>query len=209
GQTAIVFAVTHDAPHDNISTEIHREGGPFTLVPLPDRDGRHRSAIVWMDTDAEQARRMDLDDDSFGAEAEDRSGGLMGPLTLSSRRAAWPIMSRLADRLTARRLALAAEAAHAMPPIGAQGLNTSLHDIAAIRDLVAEKGVGTPAMLAAYQRRRWPDIAARMAGIDLLNRTSIAGQAPVQALRAWGVGAIHDVAPLRRILMRAGLGRAK
>ena len=40
GQKALTFAVTHEAPHDNISTEIHRAGGPFTLVPLPDPDGR-------------------------------------------------------------------------------------------------------------------------------------------------------------------------
>ncbi len=39
GQKALAFAVTHAAPHHNVSTEIHRSGGPFTLVPLPDRDG--------------------------------------------------------------------------------------------------------------------------------------------------------------------------
>ncbi|MGC1486360.1 MAG: FAD-dependent monooxygenase, partial [Albidovulum sp.] len=35
GQKALAFAVTHTPPHDNISTEVHRTGGPFTLVPLP------------------------------------------------------------------------------------------------------------------------------------------------------------------------------
>ena len=39
GQKALAFAVTHPIPHENVSTEIHRSGGPFTLVPLPDRDG--------------------------------------------------------------------------------------------------------------------------------------------------------------------------
>ncbi len=49
GQKALTFAVTHPIPHDNVSTEIHRSGGPFTLVPLPDRDGLPCSAVVWMD----------------------------------------------------------------------------------------------------------------------------------------------------------------
>jgi 2-octaprenyl-6-methoxyphenol hydroxylase len=40
GQKALAFAVAHDLPHGNISTEVHRSGGPFTLVPLPDRDGQ-------------------------------------------------------------------------------------------------------------------------------------------------------------------------
>jgi 2-octaprenyl-6-methoxyphenol hydroxylase len=39
GQKALAFAVTHPLPHGNVSTEVHRSGGPFTLVPLPDHDG--------------------------------------------------------------------------------------------------------------------------------------------------------------------------
>jgi 2-octaprenyl-6-methoxyphenol hydroxylase len=144
-----------------------------------------------------------MDDTAFEAEADARSAGVLGRLRLTGRRAAWPILTRLADRLTGQRLALAAEAAHAMPPIGAQGLNTSLKDIAALRDLTEAKGIGTEAMLAAYQRARWPDMAARMAGIDLLNRTSIAAAAP---LRGLGIRAIHDVMPIRRGLMRLGMG---
>ncbi|MFO6463962.1 FAD-dependent monooxygenase [Jannaschia sp. KMU-145] len=207
GQTAIVFAVAHATPHDNVSIEVHRAGGPFTLVPLPDRDGAHRSAVVWMDEAGTQTRRMDLDDDAFVVEAEARAAGALGSLRLVSRRAAWPIVSRLADRFTARRFALAAEAAHAMPPIGAQGLNTSLADIALLRDLCAKGEIGSRAMLDSYQRRRWTEVAARMAGIDLLNRTSIAGRAPMQAARGWGIGLIHDIAPVRTLLMKMGLGR--
>lgn len=207
GQTAIVFAVGHHDPHHDVSTEIHRAGGPFTLVPLPDTDGEHRSSVVWMDSASEQARRMDLDDGAFTAEAQERSGDVMGPLRLVSPRNAWPIASTLADRFTARRLALAAEAAHAMPPIGAQGLNTSLADIATLRDLARTHPVGSEAMLDAYARARRAAVATRMAGIDLLNRTSIVGLAPVQALRGIGIGMLHDVAPLRRAVMRLGLGR--
>ena len=48
GQTALAFAVTHPIAHENVSTEIHRSGGPSTLVPLPDYNGTPSSAIVWM-----------------------------------------------------------------------------------------------------------------------------------------------------------------
>ncbi len=56
GQKALAFAVTHPIPHGNVSTEIHRSGGPFTLVPLPDREGQPASAVVWMETGPEVAR---------------------------------------------------------------------------------------------------------------------------------------------------------
>jgi 2-octaprenyl-6-methoxyphenol hydroxylase len=151
---------------------------------------------------------MALPDDAFEAEANDRSAGIQGRLRLASARAAWPILSRRADRMTARRLALAAEAAHAMPPIGAQGLNTSLHDVAALRDLAATHDLGSDAMLDAYARARAADVAMRMTGIDLLNRVSIAGMGAVQGLRGTGIAALHDVAPLRRLAMRMGLGGA-
>ena len=206
GQTAIVFAVAHDAPHDDISTEVHLRGGPFTLVPLPDRDGAHRSAVVWMDDTARQIARMELDEARFAAEAQARSMGVMGPLRPVTPRAAWPIVSVLAERFTARRLALVAEAAHAMPPIGAQGLNTSLRDIACLRDLAATHPVGEAPMLDAYARARRHDVMVRMTGIDLLNRVSISGLGPVQALRGAGVAALHDIAPLRRAIVRLGLG---
>ena len=61
GQKAVVFAVTHPIPHENVSTEVHRSGGPFTLVPLPDRDGLPCSAVVWMDDGPRAQERMDLD----------------------------------------------------------------------------------------------------------------------------------------------------
>nr|WP_281493967.1 FAD-dependent monooxygenase [Jannaschia sp. S6380] len=206
GQTAIVFAVRHAIPHDDISTEIHLSGGPFTLVPIADDAGGHRSAVVWMDDARRQAERMALDDGPFLIEAQARSADVMGPLELASRRAAWPITSVLAERWTGQRLALMGEAAHAMPPIGAQGLNTSLKDVAALRDLCRAEDIGSAEMLAAYERGRRADVAIRMAGVDLLNRTSIAGLGAVQAARAFGIAALHDVPPLRRAVMRLGLG---
>ena len=59
GQKALVFTVTHPVPHAGVSIEIHRSGGPFTLVPLRDRDGAPASAVVWMETGprAADARR--------------------------------------------------------------------------------------------------------------------------------------------------------
>ncbi|MEM8536903.1 MAG: UbiH/UbiF family hydroxylase [Pseudomonadota bacterium] len=208
GQKALTFAVTHDAPHDNISTEMHRSGGPFTLVPLPDHDGRPCSAVVWMERGAAAQRLADLPDDAFEAAANERSSCLYGPLKLASRRMVWPIISQVAAALTAPRTALVAEAAHVMPPIGAQGLNMSLRDLSCLLDLAKADpdGVGSPEMLAAYAKARHPDIRLRVAGIDALNRASIAASPSFHALRSKGIEALYGVAPVRRTLMQLGLG---
>lgn len=211
GQKALAFAVTHDLPHDNISTEIHRTGGPFTLVPLPDFDGRPSSAIVWMDRAAQAQAVYDMAPAEFEAEMNARSCGLYGRLELASDRTIWPMIAQSANRLSGQRLALVAEAAHVVPPIGAQGLNMSLTDLACLLDLAVAQPdqLGDAKMLNAYHRARFADIQARVAGITLLNRVSMAAPAPLRDLRAKGIAAIHGIAPIRQGLMRLGLGATR
>ncbi len=211
GQKALAFAVTHPIPHGNVSTEVHRSGGPFTLVPLPDRGGVPASAVVWMERGPEAERLAALDVPGFEAAMTGRSAHVLGPLTLASRRSVWPIVSQLADRFAGPRTALIAEAAHVMPPIGAQGLNTSLADLAVLLALAREApgDIGSRAQLDRYNRARWPEVAARVAGIDLLNRAAMAGMPPLRDLRGAAMGLLHDAAPVRRTLMRAGLGLAR
>jgi 2-octaprenyl-6-methoxyphenol hydroxylase len=208
GQQALAFTVTHDVPHANVSTEVHRKGGPFTLVPLPDRDGRPASAVVWMETGTEVARLAALLVAEFEAEMTARSSGILGPLTLASRRSVWPIISQIADRMSGLRAVLMAEAAHVVPPIGAQGLNMSLADLACLLDLLAlyRDDPGQPSVTDGYHRRRHWDVQARVAGIDLLNRTSMAAAQPLRDLRAKALDTLYSARPVRQTLMRAGLG---
>lgn len=208
GQKALAFAVTHPIPHDNVSTEILRSGGPFTLVPLPDRDGKPCSAVVWMERGPEALRLAGLAVPAFEAEMLARSAGIFGPLTLVTPRSVWPIIARIADRFDGERTALLAEAAHVVPPIGAQGLNMSLADLACLLDLAkaAPDRLGDRAMLTAYNRRRWPEVKARVTGIDLLNRASMLSARPLRDLRAGVLNALYSLKPVRTTLMRAGLG---
>ena len=208
GQKALAFAVTHPIPHANVSTEIHRSGGPFTLVPLPDHEGRPSSAVVWMEEGPEVARLAALPTAEFEAEMNIRSCHLFGPLTLASRRTVWPIISQIAERLYGERVALVAEAAHVVPPIGAQGLNMSLGDMRVLLELAeaAPERLGDRQMLETYHRRRHLEIRARVTGIDLLNRASMMRARPLRDARAMGLNAIYSLAPVRKTLMQLGLG---
>lgn len=208
GQKALAFAVTHPIPHQNVSTEIHRSGGPFTLVPLPDHQGRPSSAVVWMETGATVQRLAALEVPAFEAEIAARSCGILGPLTLASRRTVWPIISQIAARMAGERLALLAEAAHVVPPIGAQGLNMSLADLRVLLDLARSNRaqLGNRAMLEAYHHARHGDIALRVRGIDALNRAAMLGAPMLRDLRAGALNALYAVGPVRKTLMKAGLG---
>jgi 2-octaprenyl-6-methoxyphenol hydroxylase len=206
GQKALAFAVTHPEPHRNVSTEIHRSGGPFTLVPLPDHQGKPCSAVVWMETGPEIERLRALPREAFEAEMNTRSCGLFGWLEQASALTVWPIITQHADRFYGQRTALMAEAAHVVPPIGAQGLNMSLGDLTALMDLARPETLGSPAMLQAYERRRMPDVKLRLAGVGMLNRASMIGARPLRDARAAALHALYSLAPVRKGLMQLGIG---
>lgn len=208
GQKALAFAVTHPIPHENVSTEIHRTGGPFTLVPLPDYNGLPSSALVWMERAPRAQDLFDMPVTDFEREMTERSCSLFGPLTLASNRTIWPIISQVADRFIGERLALVAEAAHVVPPIGAQGLNTSLGDMRILLDLAKADPakLGDAAMLQTYQRKRHGEVALRLKGIDLLNRASMVETPLLRNARAAGLNALYGMAPVRKMLMQMGLG---
>jgi len=208
GQKALAFAVTHTVPHENVSTEIHRSGGPFTLVPLPDYEGKPSSAIVWMERGPKAQGLLSMEVPAFEAAMNRRSCGVLGHLQLASRRTIWPIISQSAERLSGQRLALMAEAAHVVPPIGAQGLNMSLNDLRCLLDqaVARPEGLGDAQMLEAYHKARIRDVKMRVQGIDLLNRTSMVGARPLRDARALGLNALYSLAPVRRTLMQMGLG---
>jgi 2-octaprenyl-6-methoxyphenol hydroxylase len=211
GQKALVFAVTHPRPHGGASTEIHRSGGPFTLVPMPDRDGRHMSSVVWMEHAAEADRLMALPEAEFALALNERALDTLGWLEPVGRKAAWPIVGQLSDRMAAKRTALIAEAVHVIPPIGAQGLNMSLADLEDLtRRLIEARAQGRDwagaEVLAAYQRRRWPETAARVAGVDALNRAARADAQPLRDLRRVGLAAVGRLPFARRLAMKIGMG---
>ncbi|MEL6205389.1 MAG: FAD-dependent monooxygenase [Pseudomonadota bacterium] len=209
GQKALAFTVTHPVPHGNVSTEIYNSGGPFTMVPLPDQSDRPASAIVWMNPGPKALALASADPVAFEAEMSARSAYHLGPLALTSARRVWPIVSQRARALTAERTAILAEAAHVVPPIGAQGLNTSLNDVAALRDVIAvsPEALGGPDMLAQFARARTLDMQARVAAIDLFNRVTRSGAPRMQAFRRNALKAIYDIRPLRQAVMRAGMAQ--
>jgi len=161
-----------------------------------------------METGPEIARLAALPIPAFEAEMTARSSGILGPLTLLTRRSVWPIISQIADRLSGPRTVLMAEAAHVVPPIGAQGLNMSLADLAALLDLVEKHrdDPGQPAVTDTFHRSRHLEVQARVTGIDLLNRASMAGSPILRDLRARALDTLYSARPVRQMLMRAGLG---
>lgn len=205
-QAAFTTLLAHERPHGEASTELHTREGPFTLVPLPGR----RSSLVWVCAPSRAERLKALDDEALAGVIEQRSHSMLGRLRIDGPRGVVPLGTLAVERYTARRLALVGEAAHAFPPIGAQGLNLGLRDVAALRDALVEareagRDIGEQEPLGHYDRGRALDVRSRAGAVDLLNRTLLADLLPADFLRGAGLAALQAIGPLRRAMMREGV----
>lgn len=202
-QKALVTILEHEADHENASTEFHTRSGPFTLVPLPGR----RSSLVWMDRPDVIDGALDLDDRAFGGLVTEKADYLLGAMHPATERAAYPMSGLIAQTSASDRCVLVGEAAHAFPPIGAQGLNLGFRDVSALRTVLEAHPTdpGGSAVLETYRRRRRGDIVSRTLGVDALNRSLLVEFLPIQAARALAMATADRWPPLRRALMRAGL----
>lgn len=201
-QTALTGIFNHRRDHHDASTEFHTRKGPCTLVPLPGR----RSSLVWMLDPAEAAHVSGLDDTAFARRVEAQTHSLLGALTLAGPRGKIPMGGLSVERFAAQRMALVGEAAHVFPPIGAQGLNLGLRDVAALREaLRGESDPGGEAAMAAYDGARQSDVRLRTGAVDMLNRTLLTDLVPADLLRGAGLLALSRIGPLRRLVMRQGL----
>ena len=205
-QTAVTLNFAHARPHRDTSTEFHTEQGPFTLVPLPGL----RSSLVCVVTPDEAARLKPLSHGALAEEIERRAHSILGKVSVEEGRGAFPLSAETARRFAASRVALVGEAAHVIPPIGAQGLNLGIRDAATIAELAVEArrhggDIGAHAVTDQYDRLRRGDVESRTLAVDLLNRSLLSDLLPAQGLRGLGLYLLDRVGPLRRTIMREGI----
>jgi 2-octaprenyl-6-methoxyphenol hydroxylase len=205
-QMALTVCLRHSRYHNDTSTEFHTPTGPFTLVPLPG----DRSSLVWVLDPLDAEDLAALDDAALSQEIERAAHSILGKVEVEPGRGLFPLSVATARAFGANRIALVGEAAHVLPPIGAQGLNLGLRDAATIAELAVEahrrgRDLGDGDVLAVYERKRRPDVTGRSLAIDALNRTLLSDLLPAQAARGLGLYMIDHIGPLRRAVMREGI----
>lgn len=139
-----------------------------------------------------------------------RSHYALGDIALEGEASLYPLSIQRVPRITAPRVALVGDAAHAFPPIGAQGLNLGLRDIACLVSLVSQArkegaDIGGEKVLKRYESQRRRDIDTRTLAVGLLNSALLNPYPPLNFLRGVGLGVLAACAPLRKSVMREGL----
>jgi 2-octaprenyl-6-methoxyphenol hydroxylase len=207
GQTAIVCTVRHERAHDGVAVELFLPGGPFAMLPMTD----DRCNVVWSERADLAKIYLALDDDAFLDELRRRFGDWLGEIALTGPRFAYPLAVQHAARYTDRRLALVADAAHAIHPIAGQGLNLGLRDVAALAELIVDShrlglDPAGPHVLDRYARWRRVDNMMLIAVTDGLNRLFSNDIGPLRLARDIGLAGVNRLPPLKRFLMRHAMG---
>ena len=202
-QAALVLNFSHDRGHASTSTEFHTETGPFTQVPLPG----NRSSLVWVVRPHTADELAALDDAALSRRVEEQMQSMLGRVSVEPGRQIYPLSAILPARFGQNRVALVGEAAHVFPPIGAQGLNLGVRDVIdLVETTVKYRGdPGSAQSMAAYDRKRRPDVLARTGAVNLLNMSLLSNALPAQLARGAGLGLLGSLSPLRSFFMREGM----
>jgi 2-octaprenyl-6-methoxyphenol hydroxylase len=208
---AIVSVIRHERPHDHVAYEIFYPSGPFALLPMNDDAVGHRSAIVWSVPKEDAAGWLSLSDADFAAEAEAAMGSFLGAVAMLAPRSSFPLGFHHAARITAERLALVGDAAHAIHPIAGQGLNLGFRDAAALAQVLAEGArlgldLGDQQLLDRYQRWRALDALSVAFATDALTRVYGVPGRVASAIRRLGMGLVGRISPVRNRLMSEARG---
>ncbi|MCF6327761.1 MAG: FAD-dependent monooxygenase [Devosiaceae bacterium] len=205
-QSALVCDLILERALDGESVEYHYENGPFTLVPA----GGKKANLVWVDDGGILEKTAKLPANEIEAILQKKSQNLFGKLSLETPTFVFPLSSHHASEMGKNGVVLVGESGHAFPPIGAQGLNLSLRDVAQLVELIDDIDTTKPdwakSLSSEYSKKRQGDIISTNQMVDTLFKTLLSDFLPAQMLRMGGMWALKSIAPLRKRAFEMGMG---
>lgn len=217
GQTAVIATVTTDRPHGNVAYERFTDTGPLALLPCdPPHDWEqetrgHRWSLVWTARDHQVEEMLGLGDDEFLHRLQQRFGYRAGRFLRTSERYAYPLVFDFVRQAAQSRIAFIGNAAHAIHPVGGQGFNLGLRDVAALAEVIADavaagEDIGTMAALRPYVAWRRPDYLRVAAFTDGLVRLFSNRLPPLRLARNFGLLGMDILPPAKHLFARQAMG---
>jgi len=209
GHQAIAARLTSDRTHQGVARQWFRAPDVLALLPfdtpVPDRS----YALVWSLPDERAQALLALDARAFEQALMEATQGEAGALTLSTRRAAWPLMHANATAWCGPGWVLLGDAAHVVHPLAGQGLNLGLADVRALVSVLREREpwreLGDEKLLRRYARDRLAPTWAMgqlTGGLLQLFSTEAPG---LRELRNRGLTLVNRLTPLKRWLATRAL----
>ena len=206
-QSAIVATIALEQTHSDTCYQVFLDSGPLALLPLAEP---HVCSIVWSLDEAQLSAFESLSDADFVAALNRALNGQAPKVSAVGPRAVFPLNQCHAVDYVQPRVALIADAAHAIHPLAGQGINLGLADVAVLADEVgrafcADLAWGELAVLNRYQRRRKSGNLAMMAMMEGFKRGFGSQHPALRVLRNMGLKWVDGTVPLKRWLAAQAL----
>lgn len=214
GQSAVIANVAFANAHKQVAYERFTRKGPLALLPLADREGAHRAALVWTHPEAEAQQILELDDAAFLARLQQDFGGRVGRFTRVGKRALYPLALQTAEEQIRPALVLLGNVAHTLHPVAGQGFNLALRDTMMLASNIREslrrqQSPGAFARLQQYRVAVEQDQSHTIAFSDYMTRLFSSNSHALGLVRACGMASIDLVPPLKQQLSRQAMGLAE
>jgi ubiquinone biosynthesis UbiH/UbiF/VisC/COQ6 family hydroxylase len=209
-QRAIVANFSCEKPHHNVAYQWFTcKDGVIALLPLPG----NKVSLVWSapDTLADTIMSESLGELAIRlGEYSESKLGLLKPLQPEAVKAI-PLALVRPHAITAPRVALVGDAAHAVHPLAGHGMNLGFGDIVDLLDTIAARdahqGIGDERVLARYARARKEDVLLMQLATDGLERLFGANLEPVRVVRNLGLNLLDKLPLVKRRLIAHAMGR--
>lgn len=218
-QHALATRLRCALPHGQVARQWFSADGILAFLPMEGPEG-HTVAVVWSTAPEAAQQWKEADPAAFTAQLQELSQHALGDLELQGPRLTWPLQQAVAQRwsgalpgsTTAAPLSwvLAGDAAHNVHPLAGQGLNLGLADVQALARILQARGAwrstGDSKLLRKYARERKAGLAPMGLAMDGLQQLFSRPEAPLQALRNWGMKGFERSGPLKDWMARQAMG---
>lgn len=208
-QTAVICNITPEQAHNGSAFECFTPTGPFAIMPHVEG----RCGLIWCVSPEDAVEMMEVPKRAFLAAAHRRFGNHLGAFLKMGKRSAYPLHLVRALEDVRPRTVILGNAAHAIHPIGAQGFNLGLRDVAVLAELLwlesrkaQAADYGDAGVLNRYSAWRRRDQSETIAYSDGLARLYANPSRLAATLRTAGLLAHALIPSLRRPLAVHAMG---
>ena len=208
-QLAALTTVRLSAQHRGIAYERFTDSGPLAMLPRP---GPYMSVVDCMET-AQRETVSSMSDDQYLERLQQRFGHRLGQFEAVGPRVMIPLVKIQSTRQVGERVVLLGNAMRLLHPVGGQGYNLAMRDVAELQKLLKTQqsndlvnDPGSAELLERFATSRLRDQKQVVRFTDVLAR-SFRGRASLPAhIRAFGLLSLDTLSPLRRQFAQRTMG---
>jgi ubiquinone biosynthesis UbiH/UbiF/VisC/COQ6 family hydroxylase len=193
GRVCIVCRMNHEKPHDGTAFECFHYGRTLAVLPL---HGNRSSIVITAPMDQRELI-MDMGEEQFNRDIEQRFESRLGSMSLVGERFAYPLVGVHARRFFANRFALIGDAAVGMHPVTAHGFNLGLSGASILAKEVISankkgKDIGTIDVLNRYQTRHMRTTGPMYFGTNKIVKLFTDDRAPTKFIRQAALRVVNN-----------------